>query len=96
MFPEKQARSEFPCGRDHYPAHKEGLAGSAQGSAQLSDCRRCLSSLPWEPEWNQGEQTSVFRITESEMRCWEVSGCSGCGIRSTEAQGKRLEVDPRV
>lgn len=96
MFPEKQAGSEFPCGRDHSPAHKQGLAERAQGSAPLSDCRGCLSSLPWEPEWNLGEQTRVFWITELDMRCWEVSGCSGCGIMSREAQGKHLEADPSV
>lgn len=77
------------------PKHtRKELAESPRGSMQLSDGRRCLSLLPGEPKGNLGEQTSVLRITELEMRGWEGSGSSGCGITNGEVQGKRRKADP--
>lgn len=62
------------------------LVESPRGSMQLRDCRRCLSLLPCEPKRNLGEQTSVFRVTELEMRCWKGSGYAGCGIMNERSR----------
>lgn len=96
MFPEKQARSELPCGRDYSHAHKQGLGRGCAASRAAQWLQEVSELAAWGARVEPWGIDKCVPLTESEVRCWEVSGCSGCGVMSREGQGGRLEAEPSV